>query len=177
MTCHCFKSVAYFTVHLTLQFLCINFQLHIGNALEFYVGQMQYVSDDEPDLGVILGSSAGALSVVIFAVVVTAMVCWKSRRCRSCVSRQKPQSSARTAAINEGFLDAMPFPKMKRDRDTLFIGQTGVSGRNVDTYGSRDNIAFPFVSDMYLTPVGMQQYDNRGWYRAPVGGQRNNWNP
>ena len=140
---------------------------------------MLYVSDDEPDLGVILGSSAGAMSVVIFAVGVTAMVCCKSRRCRECVSRKKPRPSARTAAINEGFLDAVPLPKMKRDRDTLFVSQTGVSGRNFDTYmfGSRDTTAIPFVSDMYLTPVGMQQYDNRGWYRAPVGAQRNNWNP
>ena len=156
--------------------MCVIFQLHVGLA-EFYIGQMQYISDDEPHLGVILGSCASALIVGIVAVAVTAVVCRRSRRCCSYFSqrsRTRSPAAASTAAINAGYLNEVPLPTLKKDRDTLFVTQTGDDGGIVDARDSNGITAVEHLSDMYLTPFGKQRYDNTDGYLAPVAWQMEN---
>ena len=158
-----------FTLSLRKVFLL--FQLFIGNA-EFYVGQMEYVSDnDSTNLGVILGSCAGALVAVVIAVALV-IVCCKSRRLRDCVLRKKTNSSTEEtgAIINEGFLNAMKLPQLKKCRDTVLVGRVQVgNGKTCIIGGSDQDLSPQQLSDEYLTPSGKQMNGLTSEYLTPQG--------
>ena len=126
--------------------------MKVGHV-EFYVGQMKYVTDDAVNIAVILGSCAGALVFTVIALVLVFFCCKSHGRC---ATRKKTNSAddERSAARNAVFLNAAQLPRIKQYRDTAIPRPPELDIRQANARGLYENRFIHHLPDEYITPIG-----------------------